>query len=220
MTNPIINPQPNYSGVTIQISNPAVNVGNDPNVVKQNIQNQNANYCTCPQCHPQNYYADYNYPAQSAYNMVPTPQNSVLQPQTSYPPQYYLNNYNYQTNVEKDGLQNPHSNIAQDIPTYSSSQKDYIENSKANYETEDSIPQDLTKSQSVIDDLNARAQAMEKEKKNTKQKRVVALTDEYIKSLENYLDNPDSEIRLMASKEILTRLDEDKEGLGKALWAG
>ena len=27
MTNPMFNPQPNYSGVTIQISNPAVNVG-------------------------------------------------------------------------------------------------------------------------------------------------------------------------------------------------
>ena len=29
-------------------------------------------------------------------------------------------------------------------------------------------------------------------------------------SLENYLNNPNSEIRLMAAKEILTRLDEDK----------
>ena len=27
MTNPMFNPQPNYSGVTIQIANPAVNVG-------------------------------------------------------------------------------------------------------------------------------------------------------------------------------------------------
>ena len=31
------------------------------------------------------------------------------------------------------------------------------------------------------------------------------------KSLENYLNNPNDEIRLMASKEILTRLDEDKD---------
>ena len=49
------------------------------------------------------------------------------------------------------------------------------------------------------------------DKKNSKQKRVVALTDEYIKSLENYLNNPNDEIRLMASKEILMRLDEDKD---------
>ena len=30
-------------------------------------------------------------------------------------------------------------------------------------------------------------------------------------SLENYLNNPNTEIRLMASKEILTRLDEDRD---------
>ena len=47
--------------------------------------------------------------------------------------------------------------------------------------------------------------------KNGKKVRVVALTNEYIMSLENYLNNPNKEIRLMASKEILTRLDEDKE---------
>ena len=29
-------------------------------------------------------------------------------------------------------------------------------------------------------------------------------------SLENYLNNPNSDIRLMASKEVLTRFDEDK----------
>ena len=33
MTNPMINPQqPNYSGVTIQISNPAVNLGRNGNI--------------------------------------------------------------------------------------------------------------------------------------------------------------------------------------------
>ena len=46
--------------------------------------------------------------------------------------------------------------------------------------------------------------------KNGKKTRVVALTNEYIMSLENYLNNPNTEIRLMASKEVLTRLDEDK----------
>ena len=58
--------------------------------------------------------------------------------------------------------------------------------------------------------MNEREDELKAEKKNSKEKRVVALTDEYIKSLENYLNNPNQEIRLMASKEILTRLDEDK----------
>ena len=47
--------------------------------------------------------------------------------------------------------------------------------------------------------------------KNGKKTKVVALTNEYIMSLENYLNNPNTEIRLMAAKEILTRLDEDKD---------
>lgn len=70
--------------------------------------------------------------------------------------------------------------------------------------------QNFEKSTSIIKDLNEREDELKAEKKNSKEKRVVALTDEYIKSLENYLNNPNQEIRLMASKEILTRLDEDK----------
>ena len=46
--------------------------------------------------------------------------------------------------------------------------------------------------------------------KNGTQKKIVALTNEYIMSLENYLNNPNIEMRLMAAKEILTRLDEDR----------
>ena len=38
MTNPMINPQqPNYSGVTIQISNPAVNLGGEKNCTVPNV---------------------------------------------------------------------------------------------------------------------------------------------------------------------------------------
>ena len=73
------------------------------------------------------------------------------------------------------------------------------------------VKQDMTKSTGIIDDLDAREEQIKADKKNSKQKRVVALTDEYIKSLENYLNNPNDEIRLMASKEILMRLDEDKD---------
>ena len=34
--------------------------------------------------------------------------------------------------------------------------------------------------------------------------------------LEKYLDNPNSEIRLMAAKDVLTRLDEDKDSFANA----
>ena len=42
-------------------------------------------------------------------------------------------------------------------------------------------------------------------------KKISAHAERYLKErLENYLNNPNNEIRVMAAKEILTRLDEDK----------
>ncbi len=48
------------------------------------------------------------------------------------------------------------------------------------------------------------------EDKNKKTKEKVILTDEYIMSLENYLNNQDAKIRLTAAKELLDRFKEDK----------
>ncbi len=45
--------------------------------------------------------------------------------------------------------------------------------------------------------------------KKTKKSRVVLLTDEYIKNLENYLNSQDKSVRLNAAKEVFNRLDED-----------
>lgn len=262
MTNPIINPQPNYSGVTIQISNPAVNVGEANG--KQAFVNRNGNY-------PQNDYGNYNI-AQNGYNVPTSPQiaqypnapytnygmtqpiqqGQVPQYIGGYPPQYYLNNYNYQYNTPSDaqcraaqapaqGYALGDPNIPQlglgqqgNIPNNSMTAPDSINQAKPIFDkqkVEYSIPeeqvkeleplpvpepklegpQDFSKSKNIIDNLNAREDVLKAEEKNSKQKRVVALTDEYIKSLENYLNNPNQEIRLMASKEILTRLDEDKD---------
>lgn len=289
MTNPMypinpaagtVNSQPNYSGVTIQISNPAVYAGG----ANGNRKTGCTNHCAYTSGSMQNYY-QYNAAAENPYTnrdvntmpygdlrpvygdtspyqgsniapnavyrpeyaapygystnpqSVPAGQQSV-QPQ-AYPPQYYLNNYNYQNNGNEksedaakvlselqkiSGNQEGSSRTSQaefvnsdnNIQSQAEAEKEGIsENNSAKtvkqYEVKEDEPQDFTKSQAVIDDLDARAAAQEAEKKNTKQKRVVALTDEYIKSLENYLNNPNDEIRLMASKEILTRLDEDKD---------
>lgn len=182
MTNPMYSSQPNYSGVTIQIANPAVYAGGG------GMDRVNSYGVSQPQiCPNNNYYA----------------QQEAL---PSYPPQYYLNNYNYQNNgtdARKNKEASPENGLA-------AAQTD-SENAVKQYEPDIEEPQDFSKSKAVIDDLDARAAAEAEEKKNSKQKRVVALTDEYIKSLENYLNNPNDEIRLMASKEILTRLDEDKD---------
>lgn len=46
-----------------------------------------------------------------------------------------------------------------------------------------------------------------KEEKNIKEK--IPLTDDYIKSLENYLNSQDSKVRLMGAKDVLERFKED-----------
>ncbi len=203
MTNPIYNPQPNYSGVTIQISNPAVNVSNDGRNVPC------VNYGNC-----------------GAYqNGLPNPQNNnyITAPDTNtgypnaYPAQYYLNNYNYPVNTDGTTPAEPKANNITEIQNppedaVLQTEDNVTPNSYKMYaKQKEQKNNDMTKSENIKDDLAQREAELAEEKKNTKETKIVALTDEYIKSLENYLNNPNDEIRLMASKEILTRLDEDKE---------
>ena len=269
MTNPMINPQqPNYSGVTIQISNPAVNLGRNcsiPNTPQgyqaqayqaQGYQTQG--YQDVPQGVYQVPQAQIGaIPQKEIYGYATNPQ-MTQQPNgfQTYPAQYYLNNYNYQGDGRtaenangKNGTENAVNksdieainkelenikNVSEpanktqnaDSKDVNSTQAGEIAN-EANqtdsvgadgtalkhYDTGENkdTKQDMTKSSGIIDDLDAREEQIKADKKNSKQKRVVALTDEYIKSLENYLNNPNDEIRLMASKEILMRLDEDRD---------
>ena len=240
MTNPMINPQqPNYSGVTIQISNPAVNLGRNANIPNAPQGYQVQGYQDIPQGVYQIPQAQIEaIPQKEIYGYATNPQ-MVQQPNgfQAYPPQYYLNNYNYQgngkavedtvnksdieaINKELENLKNSPETTGAPQQINNSDEK-AIQNDEMNsdgtalkhYDTGENkdVKQDMTKSTGIIDDLDAREEQIKADKKNSKQKRVVALTDEYIKSLENYLNNPNDEIRLMASKEILMRLDEDKD---------
>lgn len=135
------------------------------------------------------------------------PQEGIPQ---AYPPQYYLNNYNYIQNGEKGNSQTNH------VPENTTNKPVQEQNLKANEQQAEEIAQadfqeeDLTSSKEIISELDARVAEQKELEKNGKQTKVIALTNEYIMSLENYLNNPNTEIRLMAAKEILTRLDEDK----------
>lgn len=240
MTNPMINPQqPNYSGVTIQISNPAVNLGRNANIPNAPQGYQVQGYQDIPQGVYQIPQAQIGaIPQKEIYGYATNPQ-TTQQPNgfQAYPPQYYLNNYNYQgngkavedtvnksdieaINKELENLKNSPETTGAPQQINNSDEK-AIQNDEMNsdgtalkhYDAGENkdVTQDMTKSTGIIDDLDAREEQIKADKKNSKQKRVVALTDEYIKSLENYLNNPNDEIRLMASKEILMRLDEDKD---------
>lgn len=123
---------------------------------------------------------------------VTTVTNPMVQPQVveqasqeqlpqAYPASYYMNNYNYQQNGGQ-------------VPAQEAIKEE----------------EDMSSSNKIINDLNVRDAKQKELEESGKQTRVTALTDEYIMSLENYLNNQNTDIRLMAAKEILTRLDEDK----------
>ena len=132
-------------------------------------------------------------------NYVSKPQEQMPQ---AYPPQYYLNNYNYvQNNTQKpEGFMQPYTQQQ----FYPASQ-----NIEVLQPVEEEV--DMSSSEEIIENLDAKVAEQKDLEKNGKKTRVVALTNEYIMSVENYLNNPNSEIRLMASKEVLKRLDEDKD---------
>ncbi len=69
---------------------------------------------------------------------------------------------------------------------------------------------DSTKSQTsaTIDKETVKTEKTE-EKKKTEKRKVVELSDDYIKNLENYLNSQDKEVRMMGAKEVVARLQED-----------
>lgn len=237
MTNPMINPQPNYSGVTIQITNPTVNAGVSGSSGKPYF---NENHISCPQmyCYQPAYLQEEKSTEISdskVSDSVSGTQNESQKEMKSsgypsaYPAEYYINNYNYQdTSGLADSIDRSETNSSQKHITR---ENHYNENNNIADEPNGSqnrsaaeVPlrhyddgkisqkeSDMSLSSAIIGDMNEREEALKAEKKNTKEKKIVALTDEYIKSLENYLNNPNTEIRTMASKEILKRLDEDKD---------
>lgn len=236
-------PMPNHSGITINIANPVMNppgccsyppysqMNNQyPSPVPQaqypNVINQ-GQYTSVPQqgyqmVQPQANYQPAMYPGleqqggyhQQINNNLPPQQNQT----TNYPPNYYMNNYNYintptnqpnnndlvngvqnstETNMQPDATTNMIPNSAtQEVPQVG--QEKAVENS------------DLSVSREIISNIDAQKAEQAEAEKNEKKVKVVALTNEYIMSLENYLNNPNTEIRYTAAKEILTRLDEDR----------
>ena len=223
---------PAYSGVTINVTHPNMNAGNP---ICNHPQQQVQPYPLCPYQHTMPQIPSYVQPqAMNSYNVVPQaipPQQQTginnspyYQPQyqtynpnennaPSYPAQYYLNNYNYVTGDPSQGqsvqAMQSSTNIPPEITTNTPVQEN-LNNLPYNIAQEENI-EDTSKSTEIISKLDSRLNEQKDLEKNGKKSKIIALTDEYIMSLENYLNNPNSEIRLMAAKEVLTRFDEDKD---------
>ncbi len=178
------------------------------------INNYNASGAQNPE---QNQKSENTQPAQVVYYMPQsndtsqTPASQATQT-TGYPSQnqtqyagqdvnpYTAQNYN----------SNPYSGVSQQQPkdTNPTKQQSYDSNLQNTANNNDEA--DVTTSSGIIEELDKKNAEQKELEKSGKKVKIVSLTNEYIMSLENYLNNPNTDIRLMAAKEILTRLDEDK----------
>ena len=121
---------------------------------------------------------------------------------------YIQNNSEPSINNSGNGSINPLNSE----PTNKNAQNNEAENGIGDFSSElseENINTDASKE--IIKELDDRQIEQKELEKRGKKTKIVSLTNEYIMSLENYLNNPNTDIRLMAAKEVLTRFDEDRE---------
>ncbi len=70
-------------------------------------------------------------------------------------------------------------------------------------------PNSLNNNNNTTSTNTNKTETTTKNEKKTEKKEIVQLTDDYIRNLENYLNNQNQEIRLMGAKEVIARLEED-----------
>lgn len=182
---------PNYSGVNIQIINPAVNMGGNGNLPAIHTGNQTGT--AAPALQQQEVQ---NQP-QPVTNPIPaqnTPQPN--NPWASIPQGSIYNNNNNEIN---NNIQYPQQ---QAQPQYQGYPYPAPYMAYPPYPPYPGYPPYPAAQQ-------PEQLAEEKKEPQTGKKRIVALTDDYIKSLENYLNNPNKEVRLQAAKDIVRRFEED-----------
>ena len=190
---------PNYSGVNIQIFNPAVNM--QPQGAPEIIQGQNTLPTTLQpgQQNAQNSTPLVTQIPQEGENPVPfeavSPSPWATIPQGSV----FTNN-----NQVNNNIQYPSTPQAQ--PAYATAPYPY----PAPYPYQIPYPQYYP--QPVPQNISQQGVDTKEDSKidtQTEKKKVVVLTDDYIRSLENYLNNPNRDIRLHAARDIVNRFEED-----------
>lgn len=83
----------------------------------------------------------------------------------------------------------------------------------SNYYTQDFKPQQQPKNTNTTDTTTNKTVNETENKetsKKTEKRKIVQLTDNYIKTLENYLNSQDLQVRLMGAKEVVARAQEDE----------
>lgn len=164
-----------------QISQTApVYVPQQGNCCQQNV-NTPQQYCTTPY-DMQGMAQNYQVPNYSGVNIQIF--NPSVTPPGAQAPVYNVNAPSYQAQGQGLPCCYPANYYTQQFPAQSDSSSTVSETSVVKkVETEENI--------------------------KTEKRKVVQLTDEYIKNLENYLNSQDKDVRYMGAKEVVARLEED-----------
>lgn len=154
---------------------------------------------------PQATQAAYTKPVQPQA-IQPMPQNiqQTPQQQSVQVPNYSgVNIQIFNPSVTPPGANAPVYNV--NAPSYQTAP---AQSYPANYYTQQlAKPQDEVKN--VTNTTTNTTNNIDNSKKTEKRK-IVQLTDDYIKNLENYLNSQDKELRFMGAKEVVARLEEDE----------
>lgn len=166
------------------------------------------NYATTPQqtqSAPPPSYAGVNIqiynPSVGIPNINPTgniPQSQSL-PGIAYPSNYYTQQFvPPQGGIVAQGGQGGNAIVNNNINNPNPNDKNNITSDQSSNKTETFNKQNITETAEKNED-----------KTKTEKRKIVELTDEYIKNLENYLNSQDKEVRMMGAKEVIARLQED-----------
>lgn len=143
-------------------------------------------------------------------------QNTVGQPQTVQVPNYSgVNIQIFNPSVVTPGANAPVSTV--NSSNYTTSPVMPVQSYPPNYYVQNMIPAAPVQPAAANINANATATATAngntekaEDKKKTEKREIVQLTDDYIMTLENYLNNQNTQIRLMGAKEVVARLQEDE----------
>lgn len=122
--------------------------------------------------------------------------NIVIQNPTANPPSCYPSNYYTQPPIYNVGPINPYA-----TNTVNNNAAAPVANTNNDSDVKTLAAAPIEKPKESTEE--------ETKTKNKKTKEVVQLTDDYIKTLENYLRNPNKDVRLMGAKELSKRFSED-----------
>lgn len=222
---------PNYAGVNIQIFNPMV--GTPEGYVYPQQTNSAYSSGTQGGCYPANYYTAGQYPQGTFVPQNPYANQNASSNGTAQGQGYYDQNGVFHPTAENqngngalnaanadekaNGANNATDKTQNGAEKANTDDKD-LNNANAangaNKKADASADKNANDPDNVNNnnDKNADSKANEADKKDgkkTEKKQIVELTDDYIKTLENYLNSQDTDVRLMGAKEVVNRLSED-----------